>query len=453
MDRQNFPCGCTREGCHNPTGRVEFNPARVRSHFVETIMREQPPASAAAGVWASCGWQKVEGGAPAPQQPYMVEQELAGGYQPAAANFPDLTPQYQEDSYSENSDGSRDSYDAVSAGSQPPPVVYPQAGQTQSHYSSFSFEGGLQNYAASAGPPPPQPYAPPLGAYQQAFPACQAYSGGGHAYPAPHYTYPFNKYPPSGPGPGGGVGPAAGAATYPSVCGGTGTVPGASAAAAAAPYPGGCAAARTAAPSAAAAAAAYPSPCAVVGGVSVAGSAPPPASVGYPVVCYPPYAGNTGSAACQPDCSYAAPPPVYATAGPYDAASCTYRAPPAAAAAGGPAPPAGYLGAGFPSTPAVDASAPSGQERKYTDLRSVPAPASGQLESLTDLLQNKFTNWPAGGAAVSVPSAAAPYCATPLSEDSGVEVDECATKHAISPPADESIGEILKKSMVESVSA
>lgn len=36
---QEFPCGCTRDGCGNVNGRVEFNPARVKTHFIHTIMR------------------------------------------------------------------------------------------------------------------------------------------------------------------------------------------------------------------------------------------------------------------------------------------------------------------------------------------------------------------------------------------------------------------------------
>ncbi|CAK1602843.1 unnamed protein product [Parnassius mnemosyne] len=39
VDRLNFPCGCTRDGCHNSTGRIEFNPIRVRTHFINTLMR------------------------------------------------------------------------------------------------------------------------------------------------------------------------------------------------------------------------------------------------------------------------------------------------------------------------------------------------------------------------------------------------------------------------------
>lgn len=39
VDRLNFPCGCTRESCGNVNGRIEFNPLRVRTHFIHTIMR------------------------------------------------------------------------------------------------------------------------------------------------------------------------------------------------------------------------------------------------------------------------------------------------------------------------------------------------------------------------------------------------------------------------------
>lgn len=35
----NFPCGCTVDGCGNSVGRIEFNPTRVRKHFIHTIMK------------------------------------------------------------------------------------------------------------------------------------------------------------------------------------------------------------------------------------------------------------------------------------------------------------------------------------------------------------------------------------------------------------------------------
>lgn len=34
-----YPCGCSRDECGNVNGRVEFNPARVKTHYIHTIMR------------------------------------------------------------------------------------------------------------------------------------------------------------------------------------------------------------------------------------------------------------------------------------------------------------------------------------------------------------------------------------------------------------------------------
>lgn len=39
MDRSSFPCGCTKDGCGNTAGRIEFNSDRVQSHFIYTIRR------------------------------------------------------------------------------------------------------------------------------------------------------------------------------------------------------------------------------------------------------------------------------------------------------------------------------------------------------------------------------------------------------------------------------
>lgn len=40
-DHTAFPCGCCKEGCENPKGRVEFNQERVRTHFIHTLTRLQ----------------------------------------------------------------------------------------------------------------------------------------------------------------------------------------------------------------------------------------------------------------------------------------------------------------------------------------------------------------------------------------------------------------------------
>ncbi|KAL1021929.1 hypothetical protein UPYG_G00020050 [Umbra pygmaea] len=39
VDRMSFPCGCSKGGCSNSMGRIEFNPIRVRTHFLHTIMK------------------------------------------------------------------------------------------------------------------------------------------------------------------------------------------------------------------------------------------------------------------------------------------------------------------------------------------------------------------------------------------------------------------------------
>ncbi|XP_046896434.1 cysteine/serine-rich nuclear protein 2 [Hypomesus transpacificus] len=39
VDRMSFPCGCSRDGCGNSVGRIEFNPLRVRTHYLHTIMK------------------------------------------------------------------------------------------------------------------------------------------------------------------------------------------------------------------------------------------------------------------------------------------------------------------------------------------------------------------------------------------------------------------------------
>lgn len=39
MDHSFFPCGCTRDGCGNTEGRIEFNPNRVQTHYIHTIMK------------------------------------------------------------------------------------------------------------------------------------------------------------------------------------------------------------------------------------------------------------------------------------------------------------------------------------------------------------------------------------------------------------------------------
>ncbi|EDO29869.1 predicted protein [Nematostella vectensis] len=39
VDRDSFPCGCTRDACRNPQGRHEYDPISVRRHFIDTVLK------------------------------------------------------------------------------------------------------------------------------------------------------------------------------------------------------------------------------------------------------------------------------------------------------------------------------------------------------------------------------------------------------------------------------
>nr|XP_040233659.2 uncharacterized protein LOC120956342 [Anopheles coluzzii]XP_040233660.2 uncharacterized protein LOC120956342 [Anopheles coluzzii]XP_040233661.2 uncharacterized protein LOC120956342 [Anopheles coluzzii] len=63
VDRPNFPCGCTHEGCANTAGRVEFNPGRVRTHFLHTIMKlRMEGAGEGKAVMEAAGGSSAAGG-------------------------------------------------------------------------------------------------------------------------------------------------------------------------------------------------------------------------------------------------------------------------------------------------------------------------------------------------------------------------------------------------------
>uniref|UniRef100_A0A8C4R1E7 Cysteine-serine-rich nuclear protein 2 n=2 Tax=Eptatretus burgeri TaxID=7764 RepID=A0A8C4R1E7_EPTBU len=61
VDRLSFPCGCTLDGCGNPTGRIEFNPVRVRTHFIHTIMRLELEKKQTGGVCMEGPMERADG--------------------------------------------------------------------------------------------------------------------------------------------------------------------------------------------------------------------------------------------------------------------------------------------------------------------------------------------------------------------------------------------------------
>ncbi|XP_054039184.1 cysteine/serine-rich nuclear protein 2 isoform X2 [Rissa tridactyla] len=90
VDRMSFPCGCSRDGCGNMAGRIEFNPIRVRTHYLHTIMKLElenkrqggrPPApeeEAAAAAHGSAGdWLGPQPAETQDFQEFMAENETA----------------------------------------------------------------------------------------------------------------------------------------------------------------------------------------------------------------------------------------------------------------------------------------------------------------------------------------------------------------------------------------
>ncbi|EHB16845.1 Cysteine/serine-rich nuclear protein 1 [Heterocephalus glaber] len=69
MDHTAFPCGCCKEGCENPQGRVEFNQARVQTHFIHTLTRLQlEQGSESLGELEA----PAQGSPPSPGEPALV---------------------------------------------------------------------------------------------------------------------------------------------------------------------------------------------------------------------------------------------------------------------------------------------------------------------------------------------------------------------------------------------
>ncbi|KAM6039011.1 cysteine/serine-rich nuclear protein 2 [Chlamydotis macqueenii] len=95
VDRMSFPCGCSRDGCGNMAGRIEFNPIRVRTHYLHTIMKlelenkrqggrapapeeeEEEEEAAAAAHGSASGWLGPQPAETQDFQEFMAENETA----------------------------------------------------------------------------------------------------------------------------------------------------------------------------------------------------------------------------------------------------------------------------------------------------------------------------------------------------------------------------------------
>ena len=87
VDRMSFPCGCSRDGCGNMAGRIEFNPIRVRTHYLHTIMKleleskrqvNRPPApDEEPSPTTSCSLAAAQGAETQDFQEFIAENETA----------------------------------------------------------------------------------------------------------------------------------------------------------------------------------------------------------------------------------------------------------------------------------------------------------------------------------------------------------------------------------------
>ncbi|GAB1294818.1 Cysteine/serine-rich nuclear protein 1 [Apodemus speciosus] len=127
MDHTSFPCGCCREGCENPNGRVEFNQKRVQTHFLHTLTRLQMEQGA-----------ESLGDLEAPVEDTPVEQTLP-------SPFPPSKPPVSSE-LGDNSCGSdmTDSSTTSSSGSSEPPNHLAQPSLSGPSFRSGVDEDNLE---------------------------------------------------------------------------------------------------------------------------------------------------------------------------------------------------------------------------------------------------------------------------------------------------------------------
>ncbi|XP_035242826.1 cysteine/serine-rich nuclear protein 2-like [Anguilla anguilla] len=97
VDRVSFPCGCSRDGCGNTAGRIEFNPLRVRTHYLHTIMKLDLEKKRQMGVGVCEGLEAAEAVCsitPASEAPAHFGVEIEVHSQTVPAEGADGDPDY-----------------------------------------------------------------------------------------------------------------------------------------------------------------------------------------------------------------------------------------------------------------------------------------------------------------------------------------------------------------------
>ncbi|XP_039899931.1 cysteine/serine-rich nuclear protein 1-like [Simochromis diagramma] len=100
MDHSSFPCGCTKDGCGNTEGRIEFNSTRVQTHYIHTIMKLELEKRLEEQSSTEEDEENTTGATPLPAVPsFPFSSEMtAAGENSCSSDMTDLSDSQSEDS-------------------------------------------------------------------------------------------------------------------------------------------------------------------------------------------------------------------------------------------------------------------------------------------------------------------------------------------------------------------
>ncbi|XP_005722763.1 cysteine/serine-rich nuclear protein 1b [Pundamilia nyererei] len=100
MDHSSFPCGCTKDGCGNMEGRIEFNSTRVQTHYIHTIMKLELEKRLEEQSSTEEDEENTTGATPLPAVPsFPFSSEMtAAGENSCSSDMTDLSDSQSEDS-------------------------------------------------------------------------------------------------------------------------------------------------------------------------------------------------------------------------------------------------------------------------------------------------------------------------------------------------------------------
>ncbi|XP_077591831.1 cysteine/serine-rich nuclear protein 1b [Stigmatopora nigra] len=110
MDHSSFPCGCTKDGCGNTEGRIEFNSTRVQTHYIHTVMKLEleKRLEEQSSIEEEAADARPKMGAPlaaTPARAFPFDTELASTGDNSCSS--DMTDSSESSAQSDESDGNR----------------------------------------------------------------------------------------------------------------------------------------------------------------------------------------------------------------------------------------------------------------------------------------------------------------------------------------------------------